>query len=437
MDSRSRSRTSIDEEIYGNSANTYGTSTRGDSDDVPRSLDREHKCRFVHKKGTRTSPHLLLAKWTIELGEHNIVFQERGDKTTKYFLIEVPLEDNETKAEEKADTKLMKTELSYEWKLFTDGAASSDGSSIRNNKQQSRIRSTIGRIANITGNRNYKPGNLRRLTVACKSNKSYMIEHIQSNLNKKVDALSKLASMTFEHLTKEVLVEVLPKRSIEEKKILKVETKEGESWMTPIHEYLVPMASMQNYDQWQSRSQSKGITGRQCIEMPQRTLPRNSQKETPFSLTYGSVAIIPIPENDVAKDDRGRVKEVDKRRGNKEIASIEEAYCQRGTQVWQGPHMINEVHGEGLYKIVDASDYSLTQTAKSMNLHNLEDIMRRVVTLHLNIDKQVKDLSLHMSLRLIKRIKESDSKSSKSSNMIGDFAPHGSLPPSMEYDIFL
>nr|GEW61906.1 hypothetical protein [Tanacetum cinerariifolium] len=62
---------------------------------------------------------------------------------------------------------------------------------------------------------------------------------LQRNQNKKDDALSKLASMKFEHLTKEVLVEVLPKRSIEEKEILQVETKEGESWMTPIHEYLV------------------------------------------------------------------------------------------------------------------------------------------------------------------------------------------------------
>ncbi|GKB77359.1 reverse transcriptase domain-containing protein [Tanacetum coccineum] len=48
-----------------------------------------------------------------------------------------------------------------------------------------------------------------------------------------------MASMTFEHLTKEVLVEVLAKRSIEEKEILQVETKEEESWMTSIHEYLV------------------------------------------------------------------------------------------------------------------------------------------------------------------------------------------------------
>ncbi|GJX20463.1 hypothetical protein Tco_0223140 [Tanacetum coccineum] len=64
----------------------------------------------------------------------------------------------------------------------------------------------------------------------------------------------------------------------------------------------------------------------EMVDIKDRTLLRNSQKETPFSLTYGSEAIIPISENNVAKYDRGRIKEVDKRRGSKEIASIEEAY---------------------------------------------------------------------------------------------------------------
>ncbi|GJT17568.1 hypothetical protein Tco_0876274 [Tanacetum coccineum] len=45
--------------------------------------------------------------------------------------------------------------------------------------------------------------------------------------------------MTFEHLTKEVLVEVLARRSIEEKEVLQVKTKEEERWMNPIHEYLL------------------------------------------------------------------------------------------------------------------------------------------------------------------------------------------------------
>nr|GFA21953.1 protein NYNRIN-like [Tanacetum cinerariifolium] len=48
-----------------------------------------------------------------------------------------------------------------------------------------------------------------------------------------------------------------------------------------------------------------------------------------------------IPENDVAKDDRGRIKEVDKKRGNKEIASIEEAYYRTSPQT---DDMVKEVH---------------------------------------------------------------------------------------------
>nr|GEU43347.1 hypothetical protein [Tanacetum cinerariifolium] len=74
---------------------------------------------------------------------------------------------------------------------------------------------------------------------ALKGFDSYMIGHIRRNQNKKVNALRKMASMTSEHLTKEVLIEVLVKRSIKEKEILQVKTNEEESWVTPIHEYLV------------------------------------------------------------------------------------------------------------------------------------------------------------------------------------------------------
>nr|GFB27157.1 reverse transcriptase domain-containing protein [Tanacetum cinerariifolium] len=45
--------------------------------------------------------------------------------------------------------------------------------------------------------------------------KSFSIENIPRNTNEKADVLSKLASVTFNHLTKEVLVEVLNERSTE------------------------------------------------------------------------------------------------------------------------------------------------------------------------------------------------------------------------------
>nr|GFB70383.1 hypothetical protein [Tanacetum cinerariifolium] len=59
-----------------------------------------------------------------------------------------------------------------------------------------------------------------------------------------------------------------------------------------------------------------------------RILLKNNQKETPFSLIYGSKAIILTVKSNVAKDDKGRTNEVTKRKESKEVASIEEAYYQ-------------------------------------------------------------------------------------------------------------
>ncbi|GKC77272.1 reverse transcriptase domain-containing protein [Tanacetum coccineum] len=162
--------------------------------------------------------------------------------------------DNKKETKEKANTKPAKTRC--EWKLFTDGAVSSDGSgaglmlidlegkeytytlrfrfeTTNNELLVNKIKGTY--VAKQPTIREY----LQKTKEALKGFDSYTIEHIRRNQNKKADALSKLTWMTFEHLTKEVLVEVLSKQSIEDKEILQVKTKEGESWMTPIHMYLV------------------------------------------------------------------------------------------------------------------------------------------------------------------------------------------------------
>ncbi|GJX41888.1 reverse transcriptase domain-containing protein [Tanacetum coccineum] len=67
---------------------------------------------------------------------------------------------------------------------------------------------------------------------------SYSIEHIKREQNKKADALSKLASMTFSKLAKEVLVEVIQTKSVVEKEITNVVKKDEDRWMVPIREYL-------------------------------------------------------------------------------------------------------------------------------------------------------------------------------------------------------
>ncbi|XP_022030759.1 uncharacterized protein LOC110931682 [Helianthus annuus] len=64
------------------------------------------------------------------------------------------------------------------------------------------------------------------------------IKQIPRSQNKKADALSKLASLTFAHLTKKVLVEVLKAPSIDELEVQDVVTEEEPNWMTPIKKFL-------------------------------------------------------------------------------------------------------------------------------------------------------------------------------------------------------
>nr|GEU83054.1 reverse transcriptase domain-containing protein [Tanacetum cinerariifolium] len=66
----------------------------------------------------------------------------------------------------------------------------------------------------------------------------HSIVHIKRDQNKKVDALSKLALMTFSKLSKEVLVEVIQDKPITQREVTNVIQENEDSWMTPIREYL-------------------------------------------------------------------------------------------------------------------------------------------------------------------------------------------------------
>ena len=66
----------------------------------------------------------------------------------------------------------------------------------------------------------------------------FRISHIPRAQNKKADALSKLVAVQFDHLSKEVLVEVLNESSVEAREVHMIVEEEGPTWMTPIHNYL-------------------------------------------------------------------------------------------------------------------------------------------------------------------------------------------------------
>ncbi|GJS62929.1 reverse transcriptase domain-containing protein [Tanacetum coccineum] len=67
---------------------------------------------------------------------------------------------------------------------------------------------------------------------------NFSISQVPRSKNKKADALSKIASTSFAHLSKQVLIEVLKEKSIQEREVATVVEEEGPTWMTPIIEYL-------------------------------------------------------------------------------------------------------------------------------------------------------------------------------------------------------
>ncbi|GJT84527.1 reverse transcriptase domain-containing protein [Tanacetum coccineum] len=79
---------------------------------------------------------------------------------------------------------------------------------------------------------------LEKVKALISTFKEFSIKQVPRGENKKADALSKMASTSFAHLSKQVLVEELKEKSIDEKEVLAVVEEEGRTWMTSIHEYL-------------------------------------------------------------------------------------------------------------------------------------------------------------------------------------------------------
>ncbi|GJY50177.1 reverse transcriptase domain-containing protein [Tanacetum coccineum] len=79
---------------------------------------------------------------------------------------------------------------------------------------------------------------LEKVKTLASNFKEFSIKQVPQSENKKVDALSKIASTSFAHLNKQVLVEELKEKSIHEKEVPAIVKEEGKTWMAPICEYL-------------------------------------------------------------------------------------------------------------------------------------------------------------------------------------------------------
>ncbi|GJR42486.1 reverse transcriptase domain-containing protein [Tanacetum coccineum] len=79
---------------------------------------------------------------------------------------------------------------------------------------------------------------LEKVRALTSSFKKFLIKQVPRSENKRADALSKIASTSFAHLTKQVPVEELKEKSINKVEVLAVVEEEGNTWMTPIYNYL-------------------------------------------------------------------------------------------------------------------------------------------------------------------------------------------------------
>ncbi|GKE65832.1 reverse transcriptase domain-containing protein [Tanacetum coccineum] len=158
------------------------------------------------------------------------------------FLIEKP----------ETDVVLPQSEVNLPepWTLFTDGSSCVDGSvqalfSLTRKEWNSLTHCVLDShlVANhVLGEYVAKEDNMVQYLDKTKSLiqgfDRFTIRQVPRGDNKKADALSKIASTSFAHLSKQVLVEILKNKSISEMEISTVIEEQDPTWMTPIIEFI-------------------------------------------------------------------------------------------------------------------------------------------------------------------------------------------------------
>ncbi|GKE84634.1 reverse transcriptase domain-containing protein, partial [Tanacetum coccineum] len=170
-----------------------------------------------------------MQKWSIQLGEFGIHYRPRVSikgQVLADFIIERPEEegqDDSAKEEEPLPAQIADNE-----KISVQSLQVNVDSKLVANQ----VNGTY--IAKETDMIKY----LEKVKTLASTFRAFSIKQVPRSKNKKADALSKIASTSFAHLSKQVLVEELKEKSVNESEVLAVMEEEGESWMTLIHEYL-------------------------------------------------------------------------------------------------------------------------------------------------------------------------------------------------------
>nr|GEZ20759.1 reverse transcriptase domain-containing protein [Tanacetum cinerariifolium] len=225
---------------------------------IPRSVCKQDTERGRKKLcsygevGTFFDPHDLeieeILRSPSELGAYNITFIPRNavkGQVLADFLSKAPEETKEDLYFRMSEATVEKDEVEG-WTLFTDGASSPKGSGaagLRIAQQMNKSNIDVKVDSKLVAsqiNKTYEASIDSMIKYLAKAReyvsgfKSFSIENIPRNMNQKADVLSKLASVAFNHLTKEVLIEILNERSTKNQEVHTIVEEEGNNWINPI-----------------------------------------------------------------------------------------------------------------------------------------------------------------------------------------------------------
>ncbi|XP_027158424.1 uncharacterized protein LOC113760048 [Coffea eugenioides] len=183
-----------------------------------------------------------MTKWAVELAEHDIGYQPRT--VIKAQALADFLAEGAGSSVTELSSPPEEVRPEEPWVLFVDGTSSKEGSGAglllispteeeltyalrfdflaSNNEAEYETLLTGLRVAHQMG-----------ITAIKVRSDSQLVPRSQ---NKRVDALSKLASSSFAHLNKEVLVEVVRRKSIDQVQVLAIDS--PASWITPLVDFL-------------------------------------------------------------------------------------------------------------------------------------------------------------------------------------------------------
>ncbi|GJV38124.1 reverse transcriptase domain-containing protein [Tanacetum coccineum] len=453
-----------------------------------------------------------MQKWSIQLGEFGIQYRPRVSvkgQVLADFIIERPEEEGQD------DSAKEEEPLPAQWTLFTDGSSCVDGCGagvILTDPEGVEFTYALRFQFEATNNEAEYEALIARLRIA----ERIGVQNLQVNVDSKLVAnqvngtyIAKETDM-IKYLEKvKALAKDLKENLVNESEVLAVVEKEGESWMTPIHEYLTdetlpaerkkarkikrftlpkeinkeakPVATITGnqvkkfvwenivcrfglpgeiisdngkqfrdnpFKDWceklciqqhfasvkhpqtnglverANRSLGEGIKARlgkdnknwmeeiSHVLWAHRTMVKSSNGDTPFSLTYGTEAVIPAEigmptfrtaELDMAKNDEALQINLELLEEKREQAAITEAKSKRQMEKyynakvqntsfkpgdlvyrnneasraedtgklgpkWEGPYEVTEALGKGSYRLKDRNGKELPRTWNVSNL---------------------------------------------------------------------